>query len=239
MSLHDRIAKRLLVRGLPGKKASGWFTNLQSQMQEADRQVLESASTRVVFGDKLAALKCEVAGDEQSQTVGLQKYASLPGGYGMIFPYDEPRKVAFHMGTVAFPIDIIFVGSDGRVNKIVPDIEPGQRGSWAMSHVAAVIEANGGFCRDNGIEVGCEVITGLEKEAQIEFTPDPRKDINPKMVPANPMHDRFKDHGLPDDVTDGQPMDGAHFEQSIGRDPASEMLNGPGATRPAAKKSSK
>jgi uncharacterized membrane protein (UPF0127 family) len=50
------------------------------------------------------------------------------------------------MGTVSFPIDIIFVGGDGRVTKIVDNIDPGTRGSWGMPHTSAVIESAGGWC---------------------------------------------------------------------------------------------
>lgn len=371
MTLLDRIAKRLLVahgRVLEHKTAGSWWTDIRDQVQAADMDVMQINSTKIVFGDKIATLTCEIADDPKSQTVGLQKYAGLPRGHGMIFPYDEPRTVSFHMGTVPFTIDIIFVGSDDRINKIVPDIEPGTQGRWGMGRVSYVIEASGGYCAANGIEVGCEVSTSLSKAAQIEpyqstqwhqdpepMTPGdlvesrrevfngrmyemmlhvsqewqraesgdprsrndsalyvadaeiteghatkgrmvwhverkfktleeakmhveklrhymdstpidkligeaeafnnpmkfvrfqgrkwaqekypsyPRKDINPKMVMPNPTLDRFKDHGLPDEVCEDQPMDGAHFDQSIGRDPTHEMLDGP-ATRAGAKK---
>jgi uncharacterized membrane protein (UPF0127 family) len=170
MSLHDRIAKRLLSvhgRVLSNKTASGWWTSIKKNVEDADRRVMESNSTKVIFGNKLAKLQCEIAADDQSQTIGLQKYASLPKGYGMLFPYDPPRdRVTFHMGSVPFDIDIIFVGSNGRVSKIVENAEPGTRDRWGMSHISAVIEANGGFCRENGIEVGCEVITGIDRQTQ-------------------------------------------------------------------------
>jgi uncharacterized membrane protein (UPF0127 family) len=192
MSIQDRIAKRLLAvhsGSLPRKiSASGWWTSVRESVDESDKAVIEAHSAKVVFGDKLAKLTCEVASDDESQTVGLQKYASLPNGYGMIFPYSPPRpKIAFHMGTVPFPIDIIYVGQDNRVTKIVADIEPGTRGAWSMSHVAAVIEANAGFCRQYGIEVGTEVSTGLDKQAQLtEFSPDTASRLFPEAVAACP-----------------------------------------------------
>lgn len=170
MSLQDKIAKRLLAahgRVLSSKTgSSGWWTSIKRSVDESDLATLEASSTKVVFGDKLAKLVCEIAADDESQIVGLQKYASLPAGHGMVFPYSSPRRVAFHMGSVPFDIDMIFVGPNGSVNKIVSDIEAGSREHFSMSHVSAVIEANAGFCRGNGVEVGCTVTTGLEKQAQ-------------------------------------------------------------------------
>jgi uncharacterized membrane protein (UPF0127 family) len=163
MSILDRLAKRLVVAH-SHVLGGGWFTDMRNKVEAADKDIMDSASVKVVFGDKLARLTCEVVEDEMSKSVGLQKYASLPGGYGMLFPFAD-EKVFFHMGSVAYPIDLIYIGPDNRINKIMSDVEPNTAGAWGMSHVSAVIESNGGFCRENGIEVGCIVKIGSEKTA--------------------------------------------------------------------------
>jgi uncharacterized membrane protein (UPF0127 family) len=167
MSTQDKVAKRLLQKYghvLNRTGQSGWWTDIKSTVENSDKEVMESAGTKVKFANK-AKLVCEIVGDEKSKTVGLQKYASMPDGYGMLFPF-ENETVRFHMGTVPFSIDMIFVGSDNRVNKIIPYIEPGTRGNWGMAHVSAVIEANAGFCDKHKIVVGDKVDWQMEKTAQ-------------------------------------------------------------------------
>ena len=172
MNIQDKIAKRLLVAGNVFLNGSdSWYTNLRHRVVEDDKAIMAQASVDVVF-DGVTRLACEIAADEQSQVVGLQKYAGLPDGYAMCFPYYPPREVSYHMAGVVFPIDIMFIGSDSRVTKIVSNVEPGTRGSWGMSHVSAVVEANGGFCEKNNIKIGTLVdvdLTGILKNAAVSF----------------------------------------------------------------------
>lgn len=220
MSLQDRIAKLLLFkhdRVLSNKTAQGgYWTSIKTKIQKADQDIIDSASIKVKFGSG-AKLVCEVVDNERAQTVGLQKYASLPDGYGMIFPYNEPRQVTFHMGTVPFPIDIMFVGSNGRISKIVEYAEPGTREKWSMSHVSAVIEANAGFCRSNKISVGDMVNAPLVKDSQMNNGIDPG--------------DRFKGHDLIDNQLNGQSADPANFSYVNGNDPMLEMADDADPTR--------
>lgn len=78
------------------------------------------------------------------RNAGLQPYPALPHGVqAMIFPFDPPRDVTFHMGCVAFPIDIAFCDADGRVLQVARDCRPGSLQTWT-SHAAFVVEADAG-----------------------------------------------------------------------------------------------
>jgi uncharacterized membrane protein (UPF0127 family) len=58
------------------------------------------------------------------------------------------------MGSVAYPIDIIFVGSDKKVVRVYPDCKPGSQDIYPSGKYAAwVIETAAG----SGIKVGDEV----------------------------------------------------------------------------------
>jgi hypothetical protein len=169
MELQDRIARILLkkhshVLNNFQKQADGWSIDLNRQID--DGQYIEYPRVTVVFGkDHRAKLSCQIAYEHDMQVVGLQKHASLGDDEGMLFPYDTPRRVQFHMGKVRFPIDIIFVGSDGRITKKAENIKPGSPGRWGMPHTSCVIETNGGFCAKHGIEVGTEVFELVDKYA--------------------------------------------------------------------------
>ncbi len=53
---------------------------------------------------------CDVAHSLEDKIAGLQPYRSLKYGSGLIFPYEKPQDVTYHMGSVSFPIDIIKSG---------------------------------------------------------------------------------------------------------------------------------
>lgn len=223
-SLSNRLAKRMLsahsrvFKRIAGSD-DGWWTDLKQRTEEDDKSIMDSASSKFRIGGRVT-LVCEIADSERTQTVGLQKYASMPEGYGMAFLFEQPKTATFHMGTVPFPIDIMFVGPDSRISRIVKYAEPGTREKWGMPRVSMVLEANAGFCDENGVEVGDEV-KSMGKSAQETYPAHPRKDINPKQVPPNKTapEDRFRDRGPVYEQVENQPHDGEHFEQQIGRDP--------------------
>jgi uncharacterized membrane protein (UPF0127 family) len=99
-------------------------------------------------------LYCEVASNPQETTVGLAKHAGLAKDAGMLFPFKPPRFAEFHMSTVRFPLDLIFVGPDSKVSKVVANLQPGTPGSWGQASTAMVVEANGGWSAANGVTIG-------------------------------------------------------------------------------------
>lgn len=339
MSIQDKIAGNLLRKNADVLRNSGWDLDL-SLSREAESVEYERMQITFKNADARVDIECEIADEPDLQIVGLQKHAGLGPYEGMIFLYDQPQKATFHMASVRFPIDIVFIGSDSRVTKIVENIEPGTPGRWGMSHTSAVVEVNGGFCRTFGIEVGTEVsnkytpafknhktgeiivtpghhdieilsdriasdndiedwedgfidvdgnfydhhgnikmsqlvpddfdwVNGVDeifdengatgkyeinvngdtwrpatdeenarireeirqhaqqnpslfnrhqqKLAQEHFTRSPRVDINPRLQPPNVTNDRFKDHGLPDEYFEDQPMD-TNFKDTEGYD---------------------
>lgn len=193
MALLDRLAATLLqkhgsVLNNFEKRADGWWVDLKDKTKRDP--LPEYKRVTVAFGkNQQARLSCAVADNEELQVIGLQKHAGLSDDEGMIFPYPEPRRVAFHMGEVQFPIDIMFVGSDGRITKKIENIEPGTRGNWGMPNTAAVIEAAGGWCRKNDIQVGCEVYELIEHTAQAhKFIPAFINTVTGKIVPSPGFH---------------------------------------------------
>ena len=62
---------------------------------------------------------------DQSRAKGLQGFRPLLPSEAALFVFHEPEAVTFWMGTVTFPIDIIFVGPDGYVAGVAPRCPPG------------------------------------------------------------------------------------------------------------------
>jgi uncharacterized membrane protein (UPF0127 family) len=120
---------------------------------------LDAASMPRVAVDlgRRARVVCSVAKSVAAQARGLQGHPPLEDGQGMLFPFDPPRATAFHMGKVAFPIDLVFAGGGGTIARIVHGAQPGTRERWNHAITSAVIEVPGGFCQRRGIRVGDQV----------------------------------------------------------------------------------
>jgi uncharacterized membrane protein (UPF0127 family) len=108
-------------------------------------------------GASKAEFLCDVAKNLEDKIAGLQPYKTLKYGSGLLFPYERPQDVTYHMGTVSFPIDIIFVQSSGKIKKIASNILPGTLGVFGASDVSLVIEISGGASKELGLNVGDSV----------------------------------------------------------------------------------
>jgi len=91
---------------------------------------------------------------DDTRTKGLQGFRRVRAHEAALFVFDKPEVVTFWMGSVAYPIDIIFVGSDKKVVRVYPDCKPGSQDIYPSGKYAAwVIETAAG----SGIKVGDEV----------------------------------------------------------------------------------
>lgn len=190
----------------------------------------------VDLGGKAVVL-CDVAETPTEQARGLQGRPVLFAGEGLLFPFDPARATLFHIAAVSYPIDIIFVGVDRRIAKIVHKAQPGTPDRWFHTPTAAVVEVPGGYSERIGLKLGDYVwFPMLGRSAMRPL------DILTGITDGgdrDEMHsDRYKNVGLPDDVDpNAQEDDDAfkHWDSSQGFDISHpDMLNseGPGY-RPA------
>jgi len=94
------------------------------------------------------ALLCD---SEEKQRQGLQGFRRLAADEAAVFPYERPAAVTFWMGSVPYPLDIIFVASDGTVSRVYRDCQPRQTDVYPSgSAVRWVIETAAG----SGIKEG-------------------------------------------------------------------------------------
>jgi len=91
---------------------------------------------------------------DSTRAKGLQGVRRLRNNEAALFVFDTPEVVTFWMGSVAYPIDIIFVGPDKKVIRAYPNCRPGSHDIYPSGKYAAwVIETAAG----SGIKVGDEV----------------------------------------------------------------------------------
>ncbi len=94
----------------------------------------------------------EVARTPEEQAQGLMFRNSVPPDRGMIFPYDPPVQVSFWMKNTLVPLDMIFIGPDGKIGRIAANTTP-----MSLDPVSAVLEIAGGRAAELGIREGDKV----------------------------------------------------------------------------------
>lgn len=104
--------------------------------------------------DPVAEFDCDIAEDFNDKVAGLQVYPYLPKSAGLLFTYKRAQDVLYHMGTVAYPIDILFLDEENKIKKIYKNIQPGSLATFGCSGVKNVLEIYGGLSDRLGIRVG-------------------------------------------------------------------------------------
>lgn len=105
--------------------------------------------------DKTHHFRVELAVTHGEQARGLMFREKMADDEGMIFPYNPPRVVGFWMKNTLIPLDMIFIGPDGRIINIIANATPHSRDArLSEGRVKAVLELNGGMAAKLGITPG-------------------------------------------------------------------------------------
>lgn len=110
-------------------------------------------------GDKPVVYVVEIARSRLQQQYGLMFIDNLPANQGMVFPYDKPQQTSFWMKNTLIPLDMIFIGTDGRISHIAANAQPGDTRpiSGGSARAMAVLEVNAGQAATKGFAVGDRV----------------------------------------------------------------------------------
>jgi len=107
---------------------------------------------------KKHSFRVEVAASPFEQAKGLMYRRSMGPDEGMIFPLDAPRAASFWMRNTVIPLDIIYVGVDGRISNIAANAVPYDESPLrSVGLVKGVLELNGGRAAALGIAAGDKV----------------------------------------------------------------------------------
>ncbi|MFB6079188.1 MAG: DUF192 domain-containing protein [Halarchaeum sp.] len=119
----------------------------------------ERATVTVVdeSGGTLGRVNASVADSGAERYRGLSGTASLGNGSGKLFVYGEEGERAFVMREMNYPLDVVFVGGDGRITAIrhAPTEEPPYR--EYRGRARWVLEVNRGWTTRHGVSVGDRV----------------------------------------------------------------------------------
>jgi hypothetical protein len=100
----------------------------------------------------------ELAQTSEQMSFGLMFRRQLAPDAGMLFIYDPPRPAAMWMKNTYIPLDMLFIGTDGRIVNIAERTVPHSEATVASTGtVRATLELNGGSAARLGIKPGDRV----------------------------------------------------------------------------------
>jgi uncharacterized membrane protein (UPF0127 family) len=119
----------------------------------ADLQPLEIVSKSGVH-----VFAVELVANDEDRARGLMYRKELPEGRGMLFDFKTDQPVSFWMRNTYIPLDMIFIRSDGRIQRIAENTEPlSERLVPSGAPVRGVLEVIAGTARKLGIAPGDRV----------------------------------------------------------------------------------
>jgi uncharacterized membrane protein (UPF0127 family) len=105
------------------------------------------------------AFRVEIADTERTREIGMMWRTSVPSNTGMLFDFRTPRPVAFWMRNTLVPLDMIFIGQDGRIVSIASNARPRDETPIpGGTSIRAVLELRGGRAAEIGALPGDRVV---------------------------------------------------------------------------------
>lgn len=143
--MHTLIALSLVIAAAPA------VVTLPDAAQKAEQVTIETAKGERTF-------TVEVVREEKDRNRGLMFRQEMAESAGMLFDYDPPQQISFWMKNTFIPLDIIFIGADGRILNIAEKTTPlSLERLPAAGKARGVLEINGGLSEKLGIKPGDKV----------------------------------------------------------------------------------
>lgn len=112
----------------------------------------------IVTASGVHVFSVEMAKTEEERRTGLMYRRSLPDGRGMLFDFSPEQNVSMWMKNTFISLDMIFIGSDGRILRIAENTVPQSEKIIPSGGPAkAVLEVIAGTARKYGIRPGDRV----------------------------------------------------------------------------------
>ena len=97
----------------------------------------------------------ELADTPDEHAIGLMHRNYLPPGHGMLFDYKSPQRLRFWMRNTFISLDIVFIGSDGKIAYIAENTVPhSERTVGPRQPVQAALEMATGIVARLGLKPG-------------------------------------------------------------------------------------
>jgi len=124
----------------------------------ASAQAPKAQPLDIVTGSGVHHFQVEVAQTAAARERGLMFRKSLAPNGGMLFDFKSPQPVSFWMKNTLIPLDMLFIGADGRILSIARNAAPMNEAPIPSGGAAlAVLELRGGRAAEIDAEPGDKV----------------------------------------------------------------------------------
>jgi uncharacterized membrane protein (UPF0127 family) len=134
--------------------AASWADDARELDQVFPRSTLKIATPDA----RLHTFKVWVAADDARRARGLMHVQELADDEGMLFVYEREQMIGMWMKNTYIPLDMLFVGADGRVIRVAANTKPHSLDTVSSERAArGVVELKGGTAAKLGIRAGARV----------------------------------------------------------------------------------
>jgi uncharacterized protein len=99
-----------------------------------------------------ARFTVEIADTNEARARGLMFREEMADDHGMLFVFDDTRPVSFWMRNTPLPLDLVFIGEDGKVRAVKQGEPFSTDPIGPPDPVRFVLEINAGMALETGIE---------------------------------------------------------------------------------------
>jgi len=129
------------------------------QAQTPPREGFATDSLAIRTSKETHRFSIELARTPEQQQFGLMFRNKLAPDAGMLFVYDQAHRISMWMKNTLIPLDMIFIGVDGRVINVAERCVPlSVAPIYSADAALAVLEVNGGTAARLGIGPGDTVL---------------------------------------------------------------------------------
>jgi uncharacterized protein len=135
--------------------------------QEAlrDLSTFRKTSLEIHSGKQTHMFNIWLAESPEQQQQGLMFVRDLPENGGMLFTANPPRVFTMWMKNTYIPLDMVFIGKDGRIAKIAERTTPHSLDLVSSdTPVAAILEIKGGEAARRALHAGDRVSWAAPKK---------------------------------------------------------------------------
>jgi uncharacterized protein len=133
----------------------------QAEINEANLMELDSfpkATLDIHSGKETHHFDIWIAETPEQQQQGLMFVRDLPAARGMLFIAKAPRVFQMWMKNTYIPLDMVFIGADGRISSIAENTTPHSLAIVSSKGpAAAILELKGGEVARRALHVGDKV----------------------------------------------------------------------------------
>ena len=103
-------------------------------------------------------IEVEIADTEQTRALGLMNRKALDENSGMLFIFNEERKLSFWMKNTLIPLSIAYISRSGEIKEIHNLYPLDERAVQSSRSVMYALEMNQGWFDKNNIQTGDRII---------------------------------------------------------------------------------